>query len=76
MAMLPPPGAKRLRKMFLPHMSGGRAPPGSGWGVKSPYMYVGVTIAILKIKSIFIITKIHFSDDKKNKNGPAHLGHN
>jgi len=43
--MLPPSGAKRLRKMILPDMPGGRAPPGSGLGAKPPYS--GVTIAIL-----------------------------
>ena len=43
--MLPPSGAKRLRKVILPQMSGGRAPPGSGLGATPPY--VGVTIAIL-----------------------------
>ena len=43
--MLPPSGAKRLRKMILPDMPGGRAPPGSGLGAKPPY--AGVTIAIL-----------------------------
>ena len=43
--MLPRSGAKRLRNMILPHMSGDRAPPESGLGAKSPYG--GVTIAIL-----------------------------
>ena len=43
--MLPPSGAKRLRKMILPDMPGGRAPPGSGLGAKPPY--ARVTIAIL-----------------------------
>ena len=43
--MLPPSGAKRLRKMILPHMSGGGAPPRSGFGAKPAYS--GVTIASL-----------------------------
>ena len=48
--MLPPSGAKRLRKMILPHMSGGRAPPGSGLGAKPPY--AGVTIATFRLRYI------------------------
>ena len=43
--MLAPSGAIRLRKMILPHIPGGRAPPGSGLGATPPY--AAVTIFIL-----------------------------
>ena len=43
--MLGPSTAIWLRKMIVPHISGGRAPLESGLGAKPSY--AGVTIAIL-----------------------------
>ena len=45
MVVLGPSIAIWLRKMIIPHMTGGRAPLESGLGATSPY--AGVTIAIL-----------------------------
>ena len=59
--MLPPSDAKRLRKMIVPHVPGGRAPLDSGLGAKPSY--AGVTITILG--DYFCMVSAHDSSARK-----------
>ena len=74
--MLPPSGAIRLRTMILPHIPGGRAPPGSDLGATPPY--AAVTIFILgdyrdldNLEAVVCVEYVRVHFDTSRQRGPC-----